>query len=167
LINFNLFKSLLFQTSTASNFRASINATTDCESSRYRVLFISNAFYIGCFLYKVFDIESLTIRERYQDHNREYFDAAIDIAQSIAEKYYVPFRLKGDCNQPTFDSKKVHIVHEIKEGLDAVIEVGLTAPITDYAMVACSYLKLQPVALLLTLQQLQKLRVLLTFHNTC
>jgi hypothetical protein len=44
------------------------------------MLFISDAFYIGCFLYKVFDIDSLTICERYQDHNRESFDAAIDIA---------------------------------------------------------------------------------------
>jgi hypothetical protein len=32
------------------------------------------------------------------------------------------------------DSKKVHINPEIKEGLDAIIEAGLTAPTTDYAM---------------------------------
>jgi butyryl-CoA dehydrogenase len=89
---------------------------------------------IEFFLYEMFDVESLTTRERYQDHDRESFDAAIDIAQSIAEKYYVPIRLKVDSNQPTFDGKKVHIIPEIKAGLDAVIEAGLTAPTTDYEM---------------------------------
>ena len=89
---------------------------------------------IEFFLYEMFDIESLTTRERYQDHDRESFDAAIDIAQAIAEKYYLPIQSKVDRNEPTFDGKKVHIIPEIKEGLDAVIEAGLTAPTTDYEM---------------------------------
>lgn len=89
---------------------------------------------IEFFLYEMFDVESLTTRERYQDHDRETFDAAIDIAQAIAEKYYLPIRLKVDSNEPTFDGEKVHIIPEIKKGLDAVIEAGLTAPTTDYEM---------------------------------
>ena len=89
---------------------------------------------IEFFLYEMFDIESLTTRERYQDHDRESFDAAIDIAQAIAEKYYLPIQSKVDRNEPTFDGKNVHIIPEIKEGLDAVIEAGLTAPTTDYEM---------------------------------
>jgi butyryl-CoA dehydrogenase len=89
---------------------------------------------IEFFLYEMFDIESLTTRERYQDHDRESFDAAIDIAQAVAEKYYLPIQSKVDRNEPTFDGKNVHIIPEIKEGLDAVIEAGLTAPTTDYEM---------------------------------
>ena len=89
---------------------------------------------IEFFLYEMFDIESLTTRERYQDHDRESFDAAIDLAQAIAERYYLPIRLKVDANQPTFDGKKVHMIPEIKTGLDAVIEAGLAAPTTDYEM---------------------------------
>jgi butyryl-CoA dehydrogenase len=89
---------------------------------------------IEFFLYEMFDIESLTTRERYQDHDRETFDAAIDIAQAVAEKYYLPIQSKVDRNEPTFDGKNVHIIPEIKEGLDAVIEAGLTAPTTDYEM---------------------------------
>ena len=89
---------------------------------------------IEFFLYEMFDIESLTTRERYQDHDRESFDAAIDIAQAIAEKYYLPIQSKVDRNEPTFDGNKVHIIPEIKQGLDAVIEAGLTAPTTDYEM---------------------------------
>ena len=87
---------------------------------------------VDFFLYEMFDIESLTSRERYQDHDRESFTAAIDLAQAIAEKYYVPIRLKVDSNQPTFDGTHVHMIPEIKEGLDAVIEAGLLAPTTDY-----------------------------------
>lgn len=89
---------------------------------------------IEFFLYEMFDIESLTKRDRYKDHDRETFDAAIDIAQAIAERYYVPIRSKVDSNEPSFDGKNVHIIPEIKEGLDAVIEAGLTAPTTDYEM---------------------------------
>jgi alkylation response protein AidB-like acyl-CoA dehydrogenase len=89
---------------------------------------------IEFFLYEMFDIESLTTRERYQDHDRESFDAAIDIAQAIAEKYYLPIQSKVDRNEPTFDGNKVHIIPEIKAGLDAVIAAGLTAPTTDYEM---------------------------------
>jgi butyryl-CoA dehydrogenase len=82
----------------------------------------------------MFDIESLTNRERYQDHDRGTFDGAIDTAQAIAEKYYLPIRQKVDSNEPTFDGEKVHIIPEIKAGLDAVIKAGLTAPTTDYEM---------------------------------
>ena len=46
------------------------------------------------FLYEVFDAESLTTRARYADHNRESFDAAMDIAEKIAEDYFVPIRKK-------------------------------------------------------------------------
>jgi alkylation response protein AidB-like acyl-CoA dehydrogenase len=87
---------------------------------------------IEFFLYEMFDIESLTDRDRYKDHDRESFDAAINIAQAIAEKYYLPIQHKVDSNEPTFDGTNVHLIPEIKAGLDAVIEAGLTAPTTDY-----------------------------------
>jgi len=35
-------------------------------------------------LYEVLDAEALTRRERFADHSRETFDAAIDTARSIA-----------------------------------------------------------------------------------
>ncbi|MFT7260612.1 MAG: hypothetical protein ACI9MS_002481, partial [Glaciecola sp.] len=81
---------------------------------------------IEFFLYEMFDIESLTDRDRYKDHDRESFDAAINIAQAIAEKYYLPIQHKVDSNEPTFDGTNVHLIPEIKAGLDAVIDAGLT-----------------------------------------
>nr|BFE92022.1 hypothetical protein GCM10020185_25580 [Pseudomonas brassicacearum subsp. brassicacearum] len=39
-------------------------------------------------LYEVLDAEGLTQRERFAEHNRETFDAAIGTARSIAEKFF-------------------------------------------------------------------------------
>ena len=85
-------------------------------------------------LYELFDVESLTNRERYADHNRETFDAAISTARVVAEKYFLPIRQKVDSSQPTFDGEKVEMIPEIKTALDAVIEAGLASPIADYEM---------------------------------
>ena len=89
---------------------------------------------IEFFLYEMFNVESLTDREKYQDHDRTTINGAIDTAQSIAEKYYIPIQHKVDANQPTFDGKNIHIIPEIKAGLDAVLAAGLSAPTSDYEM---------------------------------
>ena len=85
-------------------------------------------------LYEVFDVESMLTRERYVDHNRETIDAAIDIAQTVAEKYFLPIRQKVDTHQPTFDGEKVQMIPEIKVALDAVVESGLASPGADYEL---------------------------------
>ena len=51
-------------------------------------------------LYEVLDAEGLTQRERFAEHNRETFDAAIGTARSIAEKFFAPHNRKGDENEP-------------------------------------------------------------------
>ena len=86
------------------------------------------------FLYEVFDAESRSDRERYVDHNRESFDAAMDIAEKIAEDYFVPIRKRVDLNQPDWDGEKVVMIPEIKAAYDAVAEAGLICPDQDYAM---------------------------------
>ena len=85
-------------------------------------------------LYELFDAESLVQRERYADHNRETFDAAIEVSRLIAEKYFLPIRQKVDTHQPTFDGNKVSMIPEIKVALDAVQEAGLAFPGADYAL---------------------------------
>jgi|TARA_B110000503_G_scaffold79205_1_gene121695 alkylation response protein AidB-like acyl-CoA dehydrogenase len=85
-------------------------------------------------LYELFDVESMTSRERYADHNRETFDAAISTARMVAEKYFLPIRHKVDANQPTFDGEKVHMIPEIKVALDAVVKAGLASPGADYEL---------------------------------
>ncbi|WP_068544485.1 acyl-CoA dehydrogenase [Thalassotalea crassostreae] len=95
---------------------------------------IMNRRDIEFYLYEMFNVEALTSRERYQDHDNETFNGAIDTAQAIAEKYFLPIRQKVDMNEPTFDGEKIHMIPEIKVGLDAVMEAGLSAPTTDYEM---------------------------------
>jgi len=83
-------------------------------------------------LYELFDAESLTQRPRYADHSRETFNASIDTARTIAEKYFVPIRQKVDCEQPTFDGEKVQMIPEIKTAVDAAIDAGFVAATADF-----------------------------------
>lgn len=83
-------------------------------------------------LFELFDALKMTERERYQDHNKETFLAALDTAKAVSEKYFVPIRQKVDQNEPTFDGEKVHLIPEIKTAINAVFEAGLAAPTTDY-----------------------------------
>ena len=86
------------------------------------------------YLYELFEVESLASRERYADHNRESFNAAMDIAEKVAEEYFVPIRAKVDMNQPDWDGEKVIMIPEIKRAYDAVAEAGLICPDQDYDM---------------------------------
>jgi len=86
------------------------------------------------FLYEMFNVEALTNREKYQDHDRTTFNGAMDTAQAIAEKFYIPIRQKIDANEPTFDGEKIHIIPEIKAGLDAILLAGLSSPTSEYEM---------------------------------
>ena len=83
-------------------------------------------------LYELFDAEGMTQRERYADHSRDTFRAAMATGQAVAEKYFLPIRQKVDTHQPTFDGKNVHMIPEIKPAVDAVIASGLGCATADY-----------------------------------
>ena len=85
-------------------------------------------------LYELFDAEGLTQRERYADHSRETFRAAMETGQTVAEKYFLPIRQKVDTHQPTFDGEKVDMIPEIKVAVDAVVDSGLASPSADYEL---------------------------------
>ncbi len=85
-------------------------------------------------LYELFDAESMTKRQRYADHSRETFQAAIETGKTVAEKYFLPIRQKVDMEQPTFDGEKVHMIPEIKTAVQAVYDSGLACPTSDYDM---------------------------------
>ena len=85
-------------------------------------------------IYELFDAEGMTARERYSDHSRETFDASINTARQIAEKYFVPIRQKVDTDQPTFDGKKVKMIPEIKTAVDAAIDAGFVSASADFEL---------------------------------
>ncbi|PHH42076.1 acyl-CoA dehydrogenase [Pseudomonas putida] len=75
-------------------------------------------------LYEVLDAEGLTRRERFAEHNRETFDAAIGTARSIAEKYFAPHNRKGDENEPRYENGQAMLIPEVKPAVDAFLEAG-------------------------------------------
>ena len=83
-------------------------------------------------LYELFDAEGLTARPRYADHSVDTFNAAINTAQHIASKYFVPIRKKVDEQQPTFDGEKISMIPEIKIAVDAAIQAGFVSSTADY-----------------------------------
>nr|WP_279537129.1 acyl-CoA dehydrogenase [Aestuariicella hydrocarbonica] len=93
-----------------------------------------NARDLEFMLYELFDAEAMTQRPRYADHSRETFNAAMETARTVAEKYFLPIRQKVDTNEPTFDGQNVHMLPEIKTAVQAVIESGLSCPTADYEL---------------------------------
>ncbi len=75
-------------------------------------------------LYEVLDAEELTQRERFADHNRETFDAALATARQIAEKYFAPHNRKSDENEPEYVDGAAVLIPEVKPAVDAFIEAG-------------------------------------------
>ena len=75
-------------------------------------------------LYEVLDAEGLTQRERFAEHNRETFDAAIGTARNIAEKFFAPHNRKGDENEPRYEDGQAILIPEVKPAVDAFLEAG-------------------------------------------
>jgi alkylation response protein AidB-like acyl-CoA dehydrogenase len=83
-------------------------------------------------LYELMDTETLCDREQFVEHNRETFDAVMEIANKIATEKFATHNAKGDANEPTFDGQKVHMISEVKEAFDAYAESGLIAGRFDF-----------------------------------
>ncbi|WP_018983609.1 acyl-CoA dehydrogenase [Salinimonas chungwhensis] len=85
-------------------------------------------------LYELLEAESLTERERFSDHSRETFQAAMDTAKNVAEKYLLPIRQKTDLVKPEYDGNNAHLIPEIKTAMQAVIDAGLASATADFDM---------------------------------
>ena len=83
-------------------------------------------------LYEWLDVAQLTTRERYADHARETFDAAIDTCEQIANDLFAPHNKKNDQHEPHFDGERVQMIPEVKAALDVFSAAGLMAAGQDY-----------------------------------
>ncbi len=83
-------------------------------------------------LYEVLDAEALTRRERFAEHNRETFDAAIQTARTLAEKYFAPHNRKADENEPRFENGEAILIPEVKPAVDAFLEAGFLNATRDF-----------------------------------
>ncbi len=84
-------------------------------------------------LYQCLQVEQLCERERYREHNRETFDAALDSAQKMATELFAPHNKKNDQHEPHFDGTHVTIIPEVKAALDAYNAAGFAAAGQDFA----------------------------------
>ena len=85
-------------------------------------------------LYEWLDVESLTLAERYADHSRETFDAALDTCERIATELFAPHNQKADQHEPHFDGRSVALIDEVGPALQAFADAGLIAAGHDYAL---------------------------------
>jgi len=83
-------------------------------------------------LYEVLDAEALTQRPRFAEHNRETFDAALNTARTIAEKYFAPHNRKGDEHEPRFENGEAVLIPEVKPAVDAFLEAGFLNASRDF-----------------------------------
>ena len=109
-------------------------------------------------LYELLDVESLTQRQRFAEHTRETFDAALDTAAKIAEEKFAPHNRKADLNEPRFENGRVSIIPEVAEALQAFRKAGFMAAAQDFEKAYGSVGKANTQTLLAKkeLQQLNK-----------
>ncbi|MEM7466840.1 MAG: acyl-CoA dehydrogenase [Pseudomonadota bacterium] len=75
-------------------------------------------------LYELLNVETLCETVRYQEHDRETFDAVITQAAKIAEEEFLTHAAKLDENEPAFNGETVDIIPEVKQALDTFVEAG-------------------------------------------
>ncbi len=75
-------------------------------------------------LYELLGAHALTKRERYAEHSRETFDAALDLALEISEKYFASHNREADLNEPHVVDGRVQTIPAVKAALGAFREAG-------------------------------------------
>jgi butyryl-CoA dehydrogenase len=84
-------------------------------------------------LYGLLQAGQLARYPRFAEHGRETFDAALDLAESIAASQFAPHNRKADLNEPELVDGQVRLIPEIKPALEAYIAAGFMRAHLDYA----------------------------------
>lgn len=83
-------------------------------------------------LYEWLDVEQLTGRERYAEHDRETFDGVLDLSEQLAEDHFAPLNRLADTVEPYVgDDGRVVQPVEVKRALVAYTASGLPASVFD------------------------------------
>jgi alkylation response protein AidB-like acyl-CoA dehydrogenase len=83
-------------------------------------------------LYEWLKVEQLTQRERFAEHSRETFDAAMATSSQIAEDHFYPINKLLDSDEPHFDGNQVTTPKPLKAALKQFIDAGLMAAGQDF-----------------------------------
>jgi alkylation response protein AidB-like acyl-CoA dehydrogenase len=82
-------------------------------------------------LYEWLDVETLAGRERYAQHSRATFDAALELSERVAGDHFAPHNRASDLNEPVLDGGEVVIIPEVKAALDVFGRTGLLGASMD------------------------------------
>jgi alkylation response protein AidB-like acyl-CoA dehydrogenase len=85
-------------------------------------------------LYEWLDALSLTQRERFTEHNRETFDAVLDLCERLATDEFATHNKKSDQHEPEFDGNSVSMIPEVGAALQAFCDAGLMAAGQNFEM---------------------------------
>lgn len=78
-------------------------------------------------LYEWLQVQSLCERERFAEHSRETFDAALRTSAELAADHFYPINPLLDREEPHFDGQQVHTPAPLKQALKAFCDAGLMA----------------------------------------
>jgi butyryl-CoA dehydrogenase len=82
-------------------------------------------------LYDWLKADALCSRPRHAEHNRETFDAVLDLSEKIAVEQFAPLNRLTDVHEPEFDGVTVTLPKETPVALAAFGEAGLMAASKD------------------------------------
>jgi len=85
-------------------------------------------------LYDWLNATRLSLHPRFADHNRETFDAVLDLSMRLADDHFAPHSKASDRHEPVLDHNTVRVLPEIKAALQAYAEAGLFAASFDEAL---------------------------------
>ena len=85
-------------------------------------------------LYDWLQVQTLSSRERFADHNRETYDAVLDTCERIAREKYAPHNRTVDIEEPVFDGERVILPAATQTAHDAYAASGMLSAAQDYAI---------------------------------
>ncbi len=85
-------------------------------------------------LYDWLQVDTLQQRARFAEHNRETFDAVLDMCEKLAADKFAPINRIVDTEEPWFDGEKVHVPESSRAAARAYAESGMLAAAQDYEL---------------------------------
>lgn len=85
-------------------------------------------------LYDWLNVETLQQRARFAEHNRETFDAVLDMCEKLAADKFASINRLVDTEEPWFDGEKVHVPEASRAAARAYAESGMLAAAQDYEL---------------------------------
>ena len=76
-------------------------------------------------LFEWLDVENLSERPRFAEHDRESYDALLALCEEIATEHFATHYRKSDTEEPVFDGEKVRLIPEIEAALKKFAQADL------------------------------------------